>query len=632
MSNNAVITLPWPCVESQPGDVRELPESQHDALIVSAAQVEGHWVILSLYGDDCWQLDGMPSNMRDSQKHLNFQHVPTAFRAVMKEVMYRYLRRGREGQQRPKGGTLSQLFRNTTVFLRYLDTLTLARLELVTPIVCTNYATECREHRQSHQRKDKPLSQSGLLNRFSAVEALYELSQYTHDPIPQHPWHGTSSKAMAGLTGSGAPRKQAGKTPLMPDTVFCTLFEKAYEQVQRGKRLLDLRDAVAAVAAERRAQKSKAVIDAKNQKLTVLGWEGGLAALNQTLLNLRTACYIVLASTSGCRNHELANVQLGAHHRTEDDEGTIFHWMRSKSEKTDAGVHDWMIPEAAVRALRLMERWAEPYQAMIAAEIVERRRINSLDPEIAHAQKHRHALFLGVTTKKGNQVRTLSNSTWDYSLKAFTKSAGLDWSLTSHQFRRKFANYVAHSQFGDLRYLREHFAHWGMDMTLGYAMDDGWGSHLDLELYDDIQAELEDIKLGTVDSWLGGDPLAGGYGRSIKRWQRDSANLALFKDHQTMVFSIAESTAIRSNGHAWCTADNDGCIGNTLERTRCSDCNNAVIGRGHLGIYRQLYGNLKELLECSDIGESGRMRVLRDLERCRDVFMQFGYNPESDEA
>ena len=97
-----------------------------------------------------------------------------------------------------------------------------------------------------------------------------------------------------------------------------------------------------------------------------------------------------------------------------------------------------------------------------------------------------------------------------------------------------------------------------------------------------------------------------------------------------MVISIAESTSIRSNGHAWCTADNDGCIGNTIERTSCGNCNNAVIGRGHLGIYRQIYNNLKELLECRDIGESGRMRVLRDLERCRDVFIQLGYDPESD--
>lgn len=162
MSNNALVTVPWPRVESQPGDVRELPEYRRNALIVNAAKIEGHWVILSLYGDDFWQLDGMPSNTRASQKRLNFQHVPTAFRAVMKEVMYRYLRRGRDGQQRPKGGTLVKVFENIKFFLRYLDTLTLTSLKFVTPIICNHYAAECREYRQSHQRKDKPLSQIGL--------------------------------------------------------------------------------------------------------------------------------------------------------------------------------------------------------------------------------------------------------------------------------------------------------------------------------------------------------------------------------------------------------------------------------------------------------------------------------------
>jgi hypothetical protein len=289
-----------------------------------------------------------------------------------------------------------------------------------------------------------------------------------------------------------------------------------------------------------------------------------------------------------------------------------------------------MIPEAGVRALRVMERWAIPYQAIIAAEIVERRRINPNDPEIAFAQKHRHALFLGLSPRKDGQVRTLSDDSWDRTLKTFSKNAGLTWSLSTHQFRRKFASYVAHSKFGDLRYLREHFAHWSMDMTLGYAIDDDWGGHLDLELCNDIQAELEDIKFATVDRWIRDDRLAGGYGQSIKGWQRDPVNLALFKDHNAMVVSIAESTAIRSNGHAWCTADSDGCVGNTLERTRCSDCTNAVIGQAHLGIYRQLYNNLKELLTCSDIGETGRMRVIQGLERCRYVFMQLGCDPESD--
>lgn len=625
MIDNIEAQLLWACTETQPWDVRGLSESERDNLIVTIVRVDGNSVIVSRYGDDYWQINDQPNNRSSYRKRLDFLRVPDPYRAVMKAIVFRYLRRGRAGQPKPKGATLSAFLDNTMYFLRYLASLKIDHFSEVTPIIFTNYAAERREFRQ---RNGKPLSQGSLLNCFHAVEALYELSQHTHDALPMLPWPGTSSKAMAGLTGDNSPLKQGGKTPLMPDAVFCTLFEKANEKVQNGKFLLNLRDAVANIGNERKGA-THDLNYAKNLRLVALGWEGGLAKLNQELNVLRTACYIVLASTTGCRNHELANVQSGSHRRTEDDDGTLFHWIRSRSEKTDAGICDWMIPDAAVRALRLMERWAEPYQANIANEITARRKVNPLDPEIANAQKHRYALFLGMSGSKNNQVRTFSLTAWNRVLKDFAKKAGLDWSIASHQFRRKFANYVAHSQFGDLRYLREHFAHWSMDMTLGYAMDESWGSHLDLDLYDEIQREVEDIKLGIVDGWLSDDLLAGGFGSSIRQWKREPSNLAIFKDHKAMVVSIAESTAIRSNGHAWCTADNDGCVGNTLERTRCGGCDNAVISSGHLGIYRQLYNNLKDLLKCSDIGEGGLVRVLRDLERCREVFIQLGYDPES---
>lgn len=626
MSNNAVVTLPWTNIEFPPGEAHELPDDDRAALIVSAIQVDGQWVILSRYDDDVWQLDGFTTNVPDNLRHLDINRVPCAFKDVMKAILYRYLRRGRAGQKRPKASTLRNFYENALPFLRYLNALKLAHFSAVTPMVCANYVVDCCAYRQTHRNWGKPLSRSALERRFLAVEALYDLSQYTHSPIPQHPWPETSARALA---GSSTPRNLGGKTPLMPDEVFCALFERAYEQVQHGTALLDLRDALDAVATERRMQVTRTVIEAKNRHLATFGWKGGLGAFNQAILDLRTACYIVLASTSGCRNHELANVRSGAHHRTEDDEGTIYHWMRSRSDKTGTEGHDWMIPEVAVRVLRLMERWAKPYQAAIAAEIAERRRIDSRDPEIAKAHKHEHALFLGMTPTKSNQVRTLSGITWNRALKAFAQSAGLDWNLASHQFRRKFANYAAHSRFGDLRYLREHYAHWSMDMTLGYAMDQDWGQHLDLDLYSDIQAELESIKAGVVDSWMRDEPLAGGYGSSIKRWRRDPANLAIFKSHASMVTSIAESTPIRSNGHAWCTASDDRCVGNTLERTRCGDCHNAVIGHSHVGIYQRLYDNLKGLMDCDNIGDGGRQRILRDLDRCRDVLVQLGYNPET---
>lgn len=623
--SNTLSAYSWPLIAAQPSDVRELSESERDALIISAIQIDGQWHIRSRYAEDIWELDGFTSNTAANRKLLNFATVPPSFRVAMKEIFYRYLRRGRRGAGRPKGGVVVNYFANARPFLLHLEALRIAHLGKVTPILCTAYVVACKEHRQSKRSVGKPLSQRALDARFKAVEAIYELSQYTHDPIPQHPWPDSSALALAGLIG----RDRHGKTPLIPDDVFCTLFKRAYQQVESGQHLLDLREAVDAVTAQWKRHPSRTIYYRKNRCLHAQGWAGGMRSLNKALIDLRTACYVVLASTSGCRNHELANVHSGGHHRTEDDEGSVFHWMRSKSDKTDCGIHDWMIPEAAVRALRIMDRWAAPYQVMIAAEIAQRRQTNPHDPQITEAHKHRNAIFLGQNSKKDNQVRTLSNISWNKHLATFAKECGLNWHLASHQFRRKFANYAAHSCFGDLRYLKEHFAHWSLDMTLQYAIDESWGQKLDLELYDDIQMELDEIKLSVIDTWVGDTSLAGGLGSAIKQWQREPQNLLIFKSRDAMVKSVSESISIRSNGHAWCTADDGGCIGNTHERTRCgNDCSNAVIGPHHMPIYQRLYDDLKGLRHCPDIGEGGRQRVERDLNRCRHVLTQLGIAPE----
>ena len=621
MSDNVSEELPWATITAQPGDVRGLSDSERDKLIITATQVDGKWIIRSRYGDNNWQLNGYPNNVPLNKRQINFSTVPVAFRAVIKEIFYRYLRCGRGGSDRPRGATIVGSFNQSLQFLRHLDALQLSHLAAVSPMIAATYVAACKAHVQIH--KGEPLSKQGLQARYVAVEMLYELSQYTDDKIPKHPWPDTSAKAMAGKIGILIKET----TPLMPDDVFCTLFEKAHQQLERGNSLLDLRDDLDTIEAENLGQNTFNVIRSKNRHLKVMGWEGGMRAFGKSLTDLRTACYIILASTSGCRNHELANLLSGAHRRTEDDQGTIYHWMRSTSEKTDEGIHDWMIPELGVRALRVMERWAGPYQAMIANEIIRRRRISTEDPQIPEAYKHRRSLFLGVNLKNGN-ARTLTAYSWNLALKAFAKGCGLSWNLSTHQFRRKFANYVAHSRFGDLRYLKEHYAHWSMDMTLGYAMDESWGQHLDLELYMEIQGEIEDIKLGAVGNWMADEFLAGGYGLAIKRWQREPQNLLIFKDRASMLKSISESTAIRSNGHAWCTADNDGCIGNTLERTRCSGCDHSVVGSTHAPIYQRLYDDLRGLLLCKDIGEGGRQRVERDLNRCRDVLVQLGMSLE----
>lgn len=600
-------------------DPRGLAQRERDALVISSRVIDGQCVVLSRYSDSQWHLVGQPTNSQPGERVLNFDVVAPVWRAVMRSILYRYLCRGREGQKRPSTRAVVMLFDDALPFLRHLDHMGITRLADVTPTVCGLYADASKNYRQPESAGGRPLKASSLGHRFTAVEALYELSHHTGDVMALHPWSGTSATHMAGLTGRGSSYR-GGQTPLMPDEVFTKLFQRAWSLVQDADTLLDVRDSLIA-ARQTRGRDLRGSSSHAEQQLIRRRTSAGTSEYRAALVELRTACYVVVASLSGCRNHELAFIETGACYSTEvsegpDDEPKIFWWLRSRSTKTGEGRSEWMVPEAAVTTLRIMERWARPYQALIDTEISERRSVDPLDAEIAEAELHRRAVFLAATPKKRNQVRTMSVQMWNIALKAFAKKCGLSWSLTSHQFRRKFANYAARSQFGDLRYLREHFKHWSMDMTLGYALNESQ----ETALYADIQGELEDIKDGVVDTWLNPRvPLAGGYGHNLVGWRTQA--VTIFKDHRQMVRALADSTSIRSNGHAWCTADDSFCVGNDIERSRCSDCKNAVIGPQHAPLYKGLYDHLNEVRKCDDIGEGGSTVVGRDMERCRRVLV-----------
>ncbi len=610
-------------VKDQPADVRGVLGAQRDRLIVSFINVDGNWQPLSHYEDDRWRLVDTTTNRSAASAVLNFCKLPEAFRGVMKAIVYRYIVRGRDGQVRPKSSSVSSFFLYASSFLRHLEGLHIHRLGEVTPLVCKLYVDTAKM--ALSKRSSQPIKATTLMLRFLAVEALYELSQYADEPMPIEPWPGASAQLLAGLRGDArATLLSEGRTPLIPDAVFARIFQIAWREVLGVDKLLDFRDGLDRIEAERMGQHARTIADAKRQYLILNNWEGGLTAFNQALLDVRTACYIVVASLTGCRNHEIAFIQSDACYRTEDDEGEIYWWMRSRSTKTGEENTAWLAPEAVVTALRAMDRWAKPYQEAIEFEIVQRRAVDPTDPEIAECQRHRNAIFLSGTQANDAHVRTLTAGVWGGELKAFVARHDIDWKLNTHQFRRKFANYAARSQFGDLRYLRDHFKHWSMDMTLSYALNESQ----ELSLFHEIQDELDSIKSGIVEQWFQpNEPLAGGYGQGIMNW-RHGSDVTIFKDRSSMIKAISDSTAIRSNGHAWCTADDNLCVGNGgLETTRCVNCDNAVIGRAHARLYQGLYDQLKETLGCADIGEAGMARVRRDIGRCRDVLTTLGYEP-----
>lgn len=606
--------------EWQPGDVRRVPNADRDQLIVSTVHIDGNSHILSRYGDSVWKLPSNTTNAGSSNKGLNFSVFPKEFAAAMKAITYRYLLRGREGQVRPSLGTLISFHSYGGVFLRFLKEMKITHLADVTPLVCKMYVDHAKA---TLSQRGNPISPATLILRFLVVEAIYELSQYTDDPMKMAPWPDATAGSLSGMNGTTRhDTSSRGRTPLIPDQVFVAIFSAAWAEVTLAPTLLDLRDELDGLALTLHSRDRHLINAAMNNHLCLRDWEGDLTSFRSALLGVRAACYTVVASLSGCRHHEIAFVGTNACYRTEDDDGETYWWMKSRSTKTGEGLCEWMVPEAVVTALGVMDRWAAPYTAAIDAEIVQRRTLNPADPQIAQALRHRNAVFVGANNNARAGARTVSSIMCSHELNRLLARHNIDWKIATHQFRRKFANYAARSQFGDLRYLREHFKHWSMDMTLGYALNESQ----EMSLFHEIQGELDVLKDDIVEQWFQpNEPLAGGYGRNIVEW-RNGRDVTIFKDRATMIRTISESTAIRSNGHAWCTADDNKCVGNEgFETTRCTGCDNAVIGRVHGKLYQGLYDHLKEVLKCGDIGQAGLARVKRDLDRCREVLVSLGF-------
>lgn len=615
-------------VLSQPDDVRSLSIDERDRLIVSLTRVDGSWQVVSRYGDSVWWAVGVTTNSGRARTKMDFAAIPECFRDVAKAALYRYMRRGANSARRPAPVTVVGMFRSMSQAYKYFASLGLSRLQDVTPLACNTYVHELRTSPRSPDSSPrggrKTLTSSGLYRRFSAVEEIFELSQYTFDAMTQHPWPDTTAGAMAGYTVSSA---ASTRTALMPDEIFATLFQRAWAIVEAAPALLDLRDELDRIQEAHSGLHKKYVAQLKTDEVRRVGLASSYLSFKVSVTQIRTACYIVIASLSGCRNHELAYLRTNSYYSTEDGQGNRMWWMRSKSTKTYEGATEWLIPEAAVTALRVMDRWAAPLRQMLVREIDVYRKSNPADIRIGEASEHLDAIFVGMDSRRNNQVRTISNHGANADLNSFAVAFGLDWQLATHQFRRKFANYAARSQFGDLRYLREHFKHWTMDMTLGYGLNEAQ----EMALFMEVGDELDELKVKTVSSWLEDDePLAGGYGRNLLDWRTRSESITMFKSRSAMIKSIALSTPIRSNGHAWCTAKDNQCVGNDLEPTRCGDgCDNAVIGRRHKALYQGLYDHLAELQTLDDIGPGGQSRVARDLERCSTVLEQLGHAPET---
>ena len=229
-------------------------------------------------------------------------------------------------------------------------------------------------------------------------------------------------------------------------------------------------------------------------------------------------------------------------------------------------------------------------------------------------------LFIARDTKT-NWYNGVSNSNWNSSLRKLAKEfnlyvkdsdndinlpSGEIWPLASHHFRRTFACLAARSALGDIRYLREHYKHWSLDMTLHYSKH----SEVDDSLFDEVLTERNELQSALVSEWLITDkPLTGGRGEAIATF-RQRGQVKTASNLNSLVSQISDSVFVRGTGHSWCLASGDGCGGEGLyDAIQCVDCDNAVIDESHIQIWKGIQKQNESLLKLEDSGISTKQRA-----------------------
>lgn len=578
----------------QPPSLSGLSQEERAKVVVSAViDDSGNTLVISRVGDLQWELWPFvtTANAKNSSKKLYWSLIPEPYREAVQNVLYAYWKRGRPGLQVPGVSSLLKATQLLTSLCRYASALNLKSLADLQPLHIANFV---------HEQKLTGKTRSTLCKMFSCIELLYLFRAEHEGTLSRHPWPDSSAADVAGHTGSQrADLRKVSQTPLIPMDVASTLFLYAEGTLDKAETLLDERD---------RGER-KTFYDPK-------------------VTTIRDACFFLLGVLTGMRSSELASIEVGAG-RTEERDGVIFHWLIGTEYKTKKGLVDYLMPSMGHRILHILERWSKPYRQLLAEQIseMELRRGSHTAKEVqwlATARSNCKRLFLGKAPHSG--ITTLSDITWKYNLMRLARDAGTTWALSPHQMRRLYAHTFVRHKLGDLLFLKEQFKHSTINMTQLYAAS----PRQDSALYDDILSELLHYKAEIISSWLEKDePLAGGAGQKIVQMRAHE-----FPDRKALVIETSKRVLIRSTGHSWCLAQDEGCGGSGIyERGRCGSCRDGVIDNRFIKIWEEAYRHHNELLvEAEQWGAGALKRVRADLEQASKILRDLGINPEGENA
>ncbi|ODY16119.1 hypothetical protein [Vibrio parahaemolyticus] len=598
-------------------------QAQIEALtgVVAHSTLEdGRFLVYARFEEDEWELP--PEEFTKSTKHsvriLKFGSIQShALKSLAKWVV------GSKRRMGLRGISLRDACIKIRSFLTWVESEPLRSKRDFDAFLAQEYVKHVDGLMTKRKGELQPLKPTSKANKYFSLEELYRHGRM-FDWVKEPPWINSSACEQAGIIGEGHPRKTGeGKTPIIPDEVLKPLAIFTKDYLDRATKLLNLRDKLDAFEPT-----AKYAPDQATQKLRYLQSISDefdkLGDFNDALLLLRDSCIFWLLFTTGMRIHEVLNIKRSLrgrgnkNYRTETKDEETFYYIQSTSDKTHTGKAEWIAPKIAIEAIKVLESYSKPYQAKLAADLKAARNQGN-HKEVARLSEINNHLILGKTvSKKGSPIIIPSGEKFTGSrLKNLCKMAELDWGLTAHQLRRTFANYVVHSELGDLRALKEHFKHWSITMTVLYAANDD----LDQELFEELLREKLFVEEEIFSDFFALDyPITGGaVADNLKEFRSNEEVIKVYGSHKAM--ARATKTSLRFTGIAWCTNDDDGCMGGD-----CDECEHGIIDKRNIKHWEGMLIQQLELVNLDDIGDSGREAAQKGLVRTEKVLTSLGYD------
>jgi integrase len=558
-----------------------------------------------------------------SEKIIIWDGFPGPWEISCKDVIFAFGNFAPEGGRILRASGIPKRAIKLRCFVRWLSDLGVIGFSNVNPSHIRLYVLHLSSLR---------LSPRSIRTELSNISLIFKLGKYLQDGFLVDPLGGNRPGVLAEVTTEDdAP---VSKTRMIPLADLSRLFIAAERTLKDAPRILKIRDNFNDLTLSIKGVNRQNYEIARRDFVKSNGYSN-VDDFNADVIDIRTACYIILAISTGCRVHELGDCETGCIFR-KDLDGVELIWLRTFTRKIGVGEMKWLATEIAEVAVSILEWQSRPLRSMLNLQSDELKREyshcdTSRRASISHSlevvERDQCKLFLGQL-HTNSLPAGISNGQHNSCLNSFALRHGvaLPDLLATHRFRKTYAVILVRLNKGiriDLLALKEQFKHGTIMMSELYTqIDEG-----DEELMRIIEEEESLLNENVLTAWLEPTaPLAGGAAPRFRKFRDKYHQVVVVADRRKLIASISEQMNLRATGHSWCVSDASDCGGQGLfAASRCAGCNQGVIDETHRSVWAGIYSQQLELEKLDDMGPGGRLVVARSKAAADTVLTQLGY-------